>query len=420
MTDIMSYQYPPPPPNGAEMGMSASAYIPTYESLQHSSELGVGPEHDPTFSPRDRRDSFSAAMHLKRSMSTPDVRPQLPPQHDHMHQQGQPADHASFLAGEKRRNKLGYHRTSVACGHCRRRKIRCIPSPDDLQGRCINCIRLKKDCTFFPVDQQPPPPPTDSRQKSGSRSSIGPGGAPSASSSPAMTSGHPSEMHAGQHYAHPLVIPSMQTMAPPSTKSAGGDGLAVANASTTRAFEYGNAAMANWMSGDGVPSSSRPYSRESPVTPAFSPYAANAAPSSATWTTPGSDAHSPRDDLGWPTYQPPPTRSMSFGSESLGSHHHHQHHQYPSISQIASPGRSYDRKLSSLSADMYPVESNPGTTLEHNVSLSAGAVPPSTYGSWNASYSQGWYDESGGAPDEQGHHSAESQSHGAGIYYANR
>ncbi|EJT81368.1 hypothetical protein GGTG_01349 [Gaeumannomyces tritici R3-111a-1] len=371
----MSYQYPPPPPNGAEMGMSASAYIPTYESLQSSSELGIGPEHDPAFSPRDRRDSFSAAMHLKRSMSTPDVRPHLPLQQDHMHQQGQPADHASFLAGEKRRNKLGYHRTSVACGN---------------------------------------------RQKSGSRSSVGPGGVPSASSSPAMASGHPSEMHAGQHYTHPLVIPSMQTMAPPSTKSAGGDGLVVANASTTRAFEYGNVSMASWMPGDGVPSSSRSYSRESPVTPAFSPYTTSAAPSSATWTTPGSDAHSPRDDLGWPTYQPPPTRSMSFGSESLGSHHHHQHHQYPSISQVASPGRSYDRKLSSLSADMYPVESNPGTTLEHNVSLSAGAVPPSTYGSWNASYSQGWYDESGGVADEQGHHSAQSQSQGAGIYYANR
>lgn len=38
-------------------------------------------------------------------------------------------------------------------GHCRRRKIRCIPALDDTSGRCSNCIRLKKDCQFYPVDQ---------------------------------------------------------------------------------------------------------------------------------------------------------------------------------------------------------------------------------------------------------------------------
>lgn len=40
--------------------------------------------------------------------------------------------------------------------HCRRRKIRCLVAADDPQGRCENCIRLRKDCQFFPVDQQPP------------------------------------------------------------------------------------------------------------------------------------------------------------------------------------------------------------------------------------------------------------------------
>ncbi|EZF47262.1 hypothetical protein H103_08839 [Trichophyton rubrum CBS 288.86] len=39
--------------------------------------------------------------------------------------------------------------------HCRRRKIRCLLAPDDTQGRCENCIRLKKECHFYPVDQQP-------------------------------------------------------------------------------------------------------------------------------------------------------------------------------------------------------------------------------------------------------------------------
>lgn len=106
---------------------------------------------------------------LRRSASTP-----------HLH--GPPVGDSGPLSpnSDKRRNKLGYHRTSVACGksslgpmsasfvsaripvdapagHCRRRKIRCLlPSPEDHQGRCTNCIRLKKDCNFYPVDQAGP------------------------------------------------------------------------------------------------------------------------------------------------------------------------------------------------------------------------------------------------------------------------
>lgn len=60
--------------------------------------------------------------------------------------------------GDKRRNKLGYHRTSVACGHCRRRKIRCLVADNETTGRCANCIRLKKECNFYPVDQPPDVP----------------------------------------------------------------------------------------------------------------------------------------------------------------------------------------------------------------------------------------------------------------------
>ena len=104
-----------------------------------------------------RRRKHSAS--LKRSASTSHVR-------------GFTSGGAGLTLAEKRRNKLGYHRTSVACGrfsttdvreeslnsypgHCRRRKIRCLLAPDDTQNRCANCIRLKKDCNFFPVDQQP-------------------------------------------------------------------------------------------------------------------------------------------------------------------------------------------------------------------------------------------------------------------------
>ena len=101
-----------------------------------------------------------------------------------------------------------------AVGHCRRRKIRCVPSQNDVQGRCINCIRLKKECSFYPVDQQPP---VETRQKSGSRSSVGPK-IPSASSSPAMQPGIPSDIHGQQPYPQ-LTMPSIQNMAPPMKPS---------------------------------------------------------------------------------------------------------------------------------------------------------------------------------------------------------
>jgi hypothetical protein len=99
-------------------------------------------------------------------------------------------------------------------GHCRRRKIRCVPSQNDVQGRCINCIRLKKECSFYPVDQQPV---VDTRQKSGSRSSVGPK-VTSASSSPAMQPGIPSEIHGQQPYPQ-LAMPPIQNMAPPMKPS---------------------------------------------------------------------------------------------------------------------------------------------------------------------------------------------------------
>ena len=70
--------------------------------------------------------------------------------------------------------------TDPIAGHCRRRKIRCqLPLPEDAQGRCTNCIRLKKECNFYPVDQAPPVEAKSSQQ--GHRDT-GMSGAPSVSS----------------------------------------------------------------------------------------------------------------------------------------------------------------------------------------------------------------------------------------------
>ncbi len=169
----------------------------------------------------------SKAAKIKRSMSTPNVRGQAT------------ADAAALaLSAEKRRNKLGYHRTSVACGkykfnskcslsifvvtngmtdpitlgHCRRRKIRCIAAPGDPQQRCSNCIRLKKECNFYPVDQQPPPDP----RRRGSKAQSGPERA-SESSSPSTSSGQLPEMAPTLPYPH-LNMPPIQDLGGPQMK----------------------------------------------------------------------------------------------------------------------------------------------------------------------------------------------------------
>ncbi|KAK4239718.1 hypothetical protein C8A03DRAFT_42717 [Achaetomium macrosporum] len=422
MTDIMSYQYPPPPPNGADMDMPSTGYLPSYPVPPHASSA-----MDPGSSipPRERSDSLK----LKRSISTPVVGPS-----QSQGQTAQPNGPQQSVApghdpsGERRRNKLGYHRTSVACGHCRRRKIRCVPSQNDVQGRCINCIRLKKECSFYPVDQQPP---LDTRQKSGSRSSMGPK-VPSASSSPAMQPGIPSDIHGQQPYPQ-LAMPSIQNMAPPMKPSGSEnyppDSKMPSSASSGRAYEYAQHGMANWMSADTSPNSSRPsdwrsYPSDSPITPAFSPYTPHAPPPSATWpASVGSEP--PRDEIAWSSYPAPPPRSLSFGAESMPGHQ-----QYSPISQVNShSSRSYERKSSTVSADgMYPptiattipgIETIPGTTMDQNVSLSAGAVPPSSYASWQQSYSyskpgegySGWYAETGDQQSSGHGHS------GSNVYY---
>lgn len=139
---------------------------------------------------------------LKRSFSTPTVRDM--------------AQDSPTTAGEKKRNKLGYHRTSIACSHCRRRKIRCIVS-SEIQNRCINCIRLKKDCSFCPVDQQP----TVDSQGKGAGQGTGGSAAHSQSSSPAPASGHPAVIASRHVYGTGMVQDSVGLVAPVIVPSSG-------------------------------------------------------------------------------------------------------------------------------------------------------------------------------------------------------
>ena len=109
--------------------------------------------------------------------------------------------------------------------HCRRRKIRCLLAADDHQNRCSNCIRLKKECNFFPVDQQPP---LDRRPRAGSKTE-GPSGDHSGSSS--ASPNHPPGQGMDQMGAYepppfmPLNHPYPGTLGPPALSPPGSAGM---------------------------------------------------------------------------------------------------------------------------------------------------------------------------------------------------
>ncbi|KAF2098034.1 hypothetical protein NA57DRAFT_76831 [Rhizodiscina lignyota] len=135
----------PPTTSGADSSLPGALH-----SEASSSGDGMPPPSAATTSSGKKRKPSKPKLQqdLRRVASTPHIR-------------GLAQTETSPLqspTSDKRRNKLGYHRTSVACGHCRRRKIRCLVASDDPHGRCLNCIRLKKDCHFFPVDQGPSDP----------------------------------------------------------------------------------------------------------------------------------------------------------------------------------------------------------------------------------------------------------------------
>ena len=192
--------------------------------------------------------------------------------------------------------------------------------------------------------------------------------------------------------------------------------------------------MTNWMSADASPSSSKPsdmnwrYPAESPITPAtpaFSPYPGQGPPSSATWSASVSGEAAGREDIAWASYPAPPPRSMSFGSDSMAS----QHQQYPPISQM---GAHSSRPYAPPIATTIPgIETVPGTTMDHHVSLSAGAVPSPHYATWQQySYAKPgesygtWYGEGAQqqplGPGEAIHHSNEHPPPGGNMYYSER
>ncbi|RSL49245.1 hypothetical protein CEP54_012527 [Fusarium duplospermum] len=390
MISVMSYQYPPLPPLSNEMDMAHSGYVPSYTvpSQQQLSSLGMANVHDAPLPSQDH------SMGIKGPFSTPSATPLHPPETDAQQQQ-------MGTSGEKKRNKLGYHRTSVACGHCRRRKIRCIPSPSDLQGRCINCIRLKKECSFYPVDQ---PPPDDSRAKQASRSSAGPKGS-SASLSPAASTSNPAERpKPSKKPFSPSSAQVTPVTAPTVTEAPRNEGfppdmrVSLPSSTNLPAFEMGNQSVPTWVSADSSQSPTsktaepnptwRSYPAESPMSTQFSPFSVS--PASAGWAS-GSSEPPSREDMAWAQYAPP-VRSMSYGGEPMPGQHTPQYH-------LMAPSRQYERRSSTLSDVYTPAmdgmvpgfEAGTSTSMDTTVPLSAGAVPPTGFETWEQPHTQANY-----------------------------
>ncbi|PSK34382.1 hypothetical protein B9Z65_8708 [Elsinoe australis] len=124
-------------------------------------------------------------------------------------------DESPPTAGFGRKNKLGYTRISVACAHCRRRKIRCVRAEEDPENRCANCIKLKKECIFTSVDTA-----TGGEGRAQSKTGLNSQTSSVMSRSPSGVSPdhrdgveHPSQSHVGMYSDSPGMMP-MGTRAP--------------------------------------------------------------------------------------------------------------------------------------------------------------------------------------------------------------
>lgn len=329
--------------------MSHPAYAPAYHTPQPPSSIG--------------------------SLPKPGPRPIQPSSSELYHQH-------SLLgsAADKKRSRLGYHRTTVACGHCRRRKIRCAPDPSDNQNRCTNCIRLKKDCSYYPVDQ---PPPAESQGKQTPMPSNGPKG-PSVSSSPAALSGNLAELPKSQPFSPVPQQSSKMPFSKVKTEVFPPDTKVPLGSSTNRSFDLEDQPADASQSPGSRPADLnqtwRGYPPESPMSTQYSPFGPG--PPSATWTSADSEPGS-LGDMPWGNY-PPPVRSMSYGGESLASHH-------PIYFPPGPQGQQFDRRASTLSGVYTPsmgvavpgLETSGGPGMEPPGPISVGAAPPQVFGAWN-------------------------------------
>ncbi|RYP26454.1 hypothetical protein DL767_008016 [Monosporascus sp. MG133] len=396
---MIPYHYPQASRDGADVGTHAE-YMSGYDQPTTSS-MEVRPAHQllPTqlplqpppaslFPVQDTIVPFvqgrvppSTTSKLRRSISTPNVRPQGT----------NDADPGSLgLSGEKKRNKLGYH-------------------------------RLRKDCTYRPVDHPAPGTPT----QAGGLSALH---MEESAASPSVISGRPLQTQGTQHHEQMATGQDLgQDLGQASTKPGGDNAYSANQGMSSSVPGYGHG-MANWAGSQTVtvtsPSSGkvhagmssdspwRHYSHEPPVTPGYPPFATHQPQTSSGWPpapvgTPTGNEPTPRSEDGWSSF-PQPMRSLSYGGETTG--------------QYLPDRLPYDRRASTTS-DLYPPQittdtaTMAGTAMDPRAPLSAGAVTPATYAAWPHPYPYtksgdeygDWYGETGGEP-----------SHGGDMYYQGR
>ncbi|TKA65869.1 hypothetical protein B0A49_10357 [Cryomyces minteri] len=244
-----------------------------------------------------RRRASKAA--IKRSASTPQMRS------GQFTEVGPPSPNA---IDKQRRNKLGYQRTTVAC------------------GRCSNCIRLKKECHFYPVEQQLP---HENQGQSSCKTSVKSGASSALSSSPPMLPLDPAIDHMERFGPYPQMIPNDVHRYPMSveTNSALGISGIPHESSYHSNYEYQQAmgrrpswnpsalarpALVSEEQQFEEPSSSYWRLHEPPAPTEYTPYSrAPTVPSQHTMSAGQHYAYdSSREDRGWAV----PTRSMSYGN----------------------------------------------------------------------------------------------------------
>lgn len=252
------------------------------------------------------------------------------------------SDDSGAPDSDKKRNKLGYHRTSVACGHCRRRKIRCMMPDDDPSGRCSNCIRLKKECIFCPVESSNAGKgPNTSRAVSAPKASM-------RSVSPTSMHTYPYDTFHSMPYnaGH-----SSWSVPPPDT------GLNIYGASTA-AFNEPTAAYAydtpttTWDSSypSTLPPISAPYESPLSISPVNQPYTRSPSvrPSPYPDSTYGSAATTNGkhpNEIGWAQPSVQPQRSMSLTVDSTG---YRQTSPYRQSHSPQPPSYDQDRRSASI------------------------------------------------------------------------
>ena len=128
---------------------------------------------------------------------------------------------------------------------------------------------------------------------------------------------------------------------------------------------------------------SKAYIPESPMGSQYPSLAYGAPPSSAGWATSTSEM-APQTDFTWEDFSPP-VRSMSYGGEPLGSRQPIQttlpiHH---SRQYIRRPSTLAELYPSSLDVSIPDLSSGAGAISNNAVPLSAGAIPPASFGAWN-------------------------------------